>query len=68
MSTPEPAHPRTLTRQIAIAAIVLALLQALVFALLIGAVRSADGANRETNDILAASQAVADLERYVVDA
>jgi CHASE3 domain sensor protein/GAF domain-containing protein len=68
MSTPEPAHPRTLTRQIVIAAIVLALLQALVFALLIGAVRSADGANRETNDILAASQAVADLERYVVDA
>jgi hypothetical protein len=31
--------------------------------LLISAVRAADGANGETNDILGASQAVADLER-----
>jgi hypothetical protein len=55
MSTPAPRRPRTLTRQITLAAVILAVLQVAVFALLIGAVRSADGANRETNDILGAS-------------
>jgi uncharacterized protein YhhL (DUF1145 family) len=37
MSTPEPAHPRTLTREVAVAAVILALLHAVVFALLISA-------------------------------
>jgi hypothetical protein len=34
-------HPRTLTRQVALAALVLGLLQVAVFAAVIGAVRSA---------------------------
>jgi hypothetical protein len=55
MSTPQSAHARTLTRQVALAAVILAVLQAAVSRLLISAVRAADGANRQTNDILGAS-------------
>jgi hypothetical protein len=61
-------HPRTLTRRIVGAAVLLGRLNAVVFALLIGAVRSADGAGRRTNEILGASQAVSDLEQDVIDA
>jgi signal transduction histidine kinase/CHASE3 domain sensor protein len=66
VSTPEP-HPRTLTRQIAIAGVLLGLLEIAVFLVLIGAVRSADTASRRANDILAASQTVSDLEKQVID-
>jgi signal transduction histidine kinase/CHASE3 domain sensor protein len=70
MSAAAPAerHPRTLTRQVALAALVLGLLQVAVFAALIGAVRSADEANRRANEILAATQAMSDLEQSVIDA
>ncbi|MEA2270501.1 MAG: hypothetical protein QOC64_3111, partial [Solirubrobacteraceae bacterium] len=44
------------------------MLQAGVFAVLIGAVRASDSANREANQILNAVEAVSDLERLVVDA
>ncbi|MEA2383188.1 MAG: hypothetical protein QOH72_3159 [Solirubrobacteraceae bacterium] len=66
MSTPR-RHPRTLTRQLTIAGIVFGLLEAIVFGLLIGAVRSADQANRRTNDVLSAVQSVSDLEKSVID-
>jgi signal transduction histidine kinase/CHASE3 domain sensor protein len=68
MNPPDASHPRTLTRQIALAAVILAALQVAVFALLIGAVRSADDADARAQDLLGASEAVADLERYVIDA
>jgi signal transduction histidine kinase/CHASE3 domain sensor protein len=61
-------HPRTLTRQLTIAGIVFGLIQALIFALLIGAVRSADHANQRTNEVLAATQSVSSLEKSVIDA
>jgi signal transduction histidine kinase/CHASE3 domain sensor protein len=61
-------RPRTLTRQVVIAGVVLGLLQAGIFALLIGAVQASDRANREVNQILGAVEAVSDLERLVVDA
>lgn len=61
-------HPRTLTRQLTIAGIVFGLVEVLVFALLIGAVRSADDANQRTNEVLAAVQTVSDLEKSVIDA
>jgi len=67
MSTPE-RHPRTLTQQLTIAGLVFGLLEVLVFALLIGAVRSADHANQRTNGVLAAVQSVSDLEKSVIDA
>jgi signal transduction histidine kinase/CHASE3 domain sensor protein len=67
MSTPAP-HPRTLTRQLTIAGIAFGLLEVVVFALLIGAVRSADHANQRTNGVLAATQSVSDLEKSVIDA
>lgn len=67
MST-RPRHPRSLTRQLTIAGIVFGLLEVVVFALLIGAVRSADQANRRSNEILAAVQSVSDLEKSVIDA
>jgi signal transduction histidine kinase len=66
MSAPEE-HPRSLTRQLAVAAVVLGVLQIAIFALLIGAVRSADDANRRTNQILLAVQSVSDLEKGVID-
>jgi signal transduction histidine kinase/CHASE3 domain sensor protein len=66
MSTPEE-HPRSLTRQLVVAGIVLGLLQVAIFALLIGAVRAADEANARTNDILTAVQGVSDLEKGVID-
>ena len=44
------------------------LLEVVVFALLIGAVRSADQANRRSNQILAAVQSVSDLEKSIIDA
>jgi CHASE3 domain sensor protein len=68
MNAGAPRHPRTLKRQITIAAVLLGLVQAAVFALLIGAVRSADGANLRANQVLAASEAASDLERFVIDA
>jgi signal transduction histidine kinase/CHASE3 domain sensor protein len=67
MSRPE-GHPRSLTRQLAVAGVILGLLQAVVFALLISAVRSADHANRRTNEILSAVGSVSDLEKSVIDA
>jgi signal transduction histidine kinase/CHASE3 domain sensor protein len=67
MSTPE-RHPRTLTQQLTIAGLVFGLLEVIVFALLIGAVRSADHANQRTNEVLAAVQSVSDLEKSVIDA
>ena len=66
MSPPEE-HPRSLTRQLVVAGIVLGLLQVAIFALLIGAVRAADDANARTNDILTAVQGVSDLEKGVID-
>jgi signal transduction histidine kinase/CHASE3 domain sensor protein len=67
VSTPE-RHPRTLTQQLTIAGLVFGLLEVIVFALLIGAVRSADHANQRTNEVLAATQTVSDLEKSVIDA
>lgn len=67
MSTPSRL-PRQLTRQLAIAGIVFGLLQVLIFALLIGAVRSAEHANDRSNDVLAAVQTMSDLEKSVIDA
>ncbi|MEA2322499.1 MAG: hypothetical protein QOD81_2349 [Solirubrobacteraceae bacterium] len=67
MNDPE-RRPRTLTRQVVIAGVLLGLLQAGTFALLIGAVQASDRANREVNQILGAVEAVSDLERLVVDA
>ena len=61
-------RPRSLTRQLAVAGVILGLLQAIVFALLIGAVRSADHANQRTNHILSAVGSVSDLEKSVIDA
>jgi signal transduction histidine kinase/CHASE3 domain sensor protein len=61
-------HPRTLTRQLTIAGVVFGLLEVVVFALLIGAVRSADHANRHANDVLSAVQGMSDLEKSVIDA
>jgi signal transduction histidine kinase/CHASE3 domain sensor protein len=61
-------HPRTLTRQLTIAGLVLVLVDVLVFAALIGAVRSADRADQRTNEVLAAVQTVTDLEKSVIDA
>jgi signal transduction histidine kinase/CHASE3 domain sensor protein len=66
MSAPR-RHPRTLTRQLTIAGVLLGLLQVAIFALLIGAVRSSDHANRRTNHILGAVQTVSDLEKAVID-
>jgi signal transduction histidine kinase len=67
MSTP-PRHPRTLTRQLTFAALVFGLLQVVIFALLIGAVRSADHANSRTNEVLAGTQSVSKLEKSLIDA
>jgi signal transduction histidine kinase len=67
VSTPA-RHPRSLTRQLTIAGIVFGLLEVVVFGLLIGAVRSADQANRRSNEILAAVQSVSDLEKSIIDA
>jgi CHASE3 domain sensor protein len=61
-------HRRTLTRQLTIAGVIFGVLEVVVFALLIGAVRSAGDANRRTNDVLAAVQTVSNLEKSVVDA
>ena len=66
MTAPE-RHPKTLTRQLAIAGVLLGLLQAVIFALLIGAVRSADDANHRSNEVLAAVQSVTDIEKAVID-
>jgi signal transduction histidine kinase/CHASE3 domain sensor protein len=66
MSTPEE-HPRSLTRQLAVAGVVLGVLQIAIFALLIDAVHSADDANNRTNAVLGAVQSVSDLEKAVVD-
>jgi signal transduction histidine kinase/CHASE3 domain sensor protein len=66
MST-APEHPRSLTRQLVAAGLLFALLQVVIFALLIGAVRSADDANRRTDDILGAVQTASDLEKGVID-
>jgi signal transduction histidine kinase/CHASE3 domain sensor protein len=60
-------HPRTLTRQIVVAGVVLGLLQIAVFVVLIGAVRSADEASRRAGEILLTSQTVAELEKQVID-
>ena len=60
-------HPRSLTRQLAVAGVVLGLLQIAVFGLLIGAVRAANDANQRTNRVLGAVQSVSDLEKGVVD-
>ncbi|MEA2246827.1 MAG: hypothetical protein QOH46_1356 [Solirubrobacteraceae bacterium] len=65
---PQPSQPRTLTRQIVVAGVVLGLLQIAVFVVLIGAVRSADSASRRSSQIVAASQTVADLEKQVINA
>jgi signal transduction histidine kinase/CHASE3 domain sensor protein len=58
---------RTLTRQLTIAGVMLGLLQVAIFALLIGAVRSADHANQRGNEILGAVQSISDLEQTVID-
>jgi signal transduction histidine kinase len=67
MSTPR-RHSRQLTRQLTIAGIVFGVIQVVVFALLIGAVRSANHANDRSNHVLAAVQTVSDLEKSVIDA
>src|SRR5262249_15222220 len=59
--------PRSLTRQLALARLVLGLLQVAICAMLIGAVRSADRANQRTNGILSAVQTISDLEKGVID-
>jgi CHASE3 domain sensor protein/signal transduction histidine kinase len=66
MNAPEP-HPRTLTRELTVAGILLGLLQAVIFALLIFAVRSADDANHRSNEVLAAVQSVTEIEKAVID-
>jgi signal transduction histidine kinase/CHASE3 domain sensor protein len=60
-------HPRSLTRQLAVAGVVLGVLQIAIFALLIDAVHSADDANSRTNAVLGAVQSVSDLEKAVID-
>jgi signal transduction histidine kinase/CHASE3 domain sensor protein len=59
---------RQLTRQLTIAGIVFGLIQVAIFGLLIGAVRSADRADQRTNDVLAATQSVSNLEKSLIDA
>jgi signal transduction histidine kinase len=57
-----------LTRQLTIAGLVFGLLQVAIFALLIGAVRSADHANKRTNEVLAATQSISNVEKSLIDA
>jgi CHASE3 domain sensor protein len=63
-----PVAPRSLTVQVIAAGAVLAVVVALTFALLIAAIQSADRANRQADDLLRAVDAVAVLERLVIDA
>jgi signal transduction histidine kinase/CHASE3 domain sensor protein len=63
-----PAATRSLTRQVVAAAVVLAVVVAATFAMLIGAIRSLDRANRHADAVLGGVEAISILERMVVDA
>jgi signal transduction histidine kinase/CHASE3 domain sensor protein len=64
----EPSTARSLTTQIVVAGAILAIVVAVTFAMLIAAIRSADRARREADDVLRAVEAVSVLERRVIDA